>query len=314
MKAHLPRDKGHDQLLWAHSDSGKTLVWDLKIQAWVSVMQPPRAAGNFRINGKEWKHTAQKFLAQDCSSRLSAPVNLWHCPSCLQSLTDVVLSDQPECLWLTFAMELLALTLTGVLYSSEKYWALCRFLKDRLHRLKNHFVLLVGFKHVHRLILSRFYSDKSVLLFIPLLSKVKATCCGKTAAIIIHQPWAHINWIWIIPWGTSRVKYVGMVYLFLCLSSKSDLTSQQLCGFKMCHPEKFHIFPHISHYCEVHASQSTYWMSIWEHSWLLSFCCVSGSQSRYCYYKTTVWAEHVSARGGTPLDNTCKRISVLVGK
>lgn len=121
MKAHLPRDKGHDHLLSSHSDSGKTSDWDLKIQAWVSVMEPPRAAGNFRINGKEWKHTAWKFLAQDCSSNLSAPVNLWHCPSCLQSLTDAVLSDQPECLWLTFAMELLALTLTGVLYSSENY-------------------------------------------------------------------------------------------------------------------------------------------------------------------------------------------------
>lgn len=164
-----------------------------------------------------------------------------------------------------------------------------------------------------RLTLSRFYSDKSVL-FIPLLSKVKATCCDKTAAVIIHQPWALISWIWIIPWGTSRVKYVGMVYLFLCLSSNSDMTSQQLWCFRMCHPEKFHIFPHISHYCEVPASQSTYWMSIWEHSWLLAFCCVSGSWSRYCYYKTTVWAERVSARGGTHPDNTCQRISVLVGK
>lgn len=108
-----------------------------------------------------------------------------------------MLSDQPECLWLTFAMELRALTLTAVLYSSENCWALHRFLKDQLHRLENDFVLLVGFKHVHRHILSQFYSDKSVL-FIPLLSKVRATYCGKTAAII-HQPWAHINWIWIIP-------------------------------------------------------------------------------------------------------------------
>lgn len=182
---------------------------------------------------------AQKFLAQDCSSNLSAPVNLWHCLSCLQSLRDVMLSDQPECLWLTFAMELLALTLTGVLYSSENCWALHRFLKDQLHRFKNRFVLLVGLKHMHRHSFSQFYSDKSVL-FIPLLSKVRATCCGKTAAIIIHRPWAHINWIWIIPWGTSGIKYVGMVYLFLCLSSNSDLTSQQLCCFKMCHPEKFH--------------------------------------------------------------------------
>lgn len=187
---------------------------------------------------------AQKFLAQDCSSDLSAPVNLWHCPSCSQSLRDVMLSDQPECLWLTFAMLLLARTLTGEglsLYSSENCWAHHRFLQDQLQRWKNHFVLLVGFKHVHRHILSQLYSDKSVL-FIPLLSKVRATCCGKTAAVIIHQPWAHINWIWIIPWGTSGIKYVGMVYLFLCVSSKSDLTSQQLCCFKMCHPEKSPIF------------------------------------------------------------------------
>lgn len=37
-----------------------------------------------------------------------------------------------------------------------------------------------------------------------------------------------------------------MVYLFLCLSSKSDLTSQQLYCFKMCHPEKFHTPPYFS--------------------------------------------------------------------
>lgn len=104
-------------------------------------------------------------------------------------------------------MELLALTLTGVLYSSENCWALHRFLKDQLHRLKNHFELLVGFKHVHRPIFSQFHSDKSVL-FIPLWSKVTATCCSKTAAVIIHQPWAHIDQIWIIPWGTSGIKYM----------------------------------------------------------------------------------------------------------
>lgn len=58
---------------------------------------------------------AQKFLAQDCSLNLSAPVHFWHCPSILQFLGDLMLSDQPECLWLTFAMDLLALTLSGVL-------------------------------------------------------------------------------------------------------------------------------------------------------------------------------------------------------
>lgn len=91
MRTHLPCNKGHDHLLKSHS--GKTSDWDLKIQAWVSVMQPPGAAGNFMINGKEWKHMAQKFLAQDCSSNLSAPVNVWHCPSCLQSLRDIMLSS-----------------------------------------------------------------------------------------------------------------------------------------------------------------------------------------------------------------------------
>lgn len=84
-------------------------------------MQPCQAAGNLRIDGKEWKHMAQKFLARDCSSDLSAPIHFWHCASCLQSLArDVMLFDQPECLWLNFTMDLLSLTLTGVLVLMQK--------------------------------------------------------------------------------------------------------------------------------------------------------------------------------------------------
>lgn len=198
-------------------------------------MQPPRAAGNLRIDGKEWKHMAWKFLAQDCSSNLSAPVHFWHCPSCLQSLRDLMLSDQPECLWLTFAMELLALTLTGVLLLMWKLLGSSQIPERSTSWIE--VVLLIGLECVHRQIFSQFYSDERVL-FIPLLSKVRAACRGMTAAIIIHQPWAHIHWIWIIPWGTSGVKYVGTIYLFLCLSLKEKW--QQLCCFEMCHPEKFH--------------------------------------------------------------------------
>lgn len=64
---------------------------------------------------------ARKFLAQDCSSDLFAPIHFWHCASCLQSLAgDVMLSGQPECLWLNFTMDLLSLTLTGVLVLMQK--------------------------------------------------------------------------------------------------------------------------------------------------------------------------------------------------
>lgn len=64
---------------------------------------------------------ARKFLAQDCSSDLSAPIHFWHCASRLQSLAgNVMLSDQPECLWLNFSMDLLSLTLTGMLVLMQK--------------------------------------------------------------------------------------------------------------------------------------------------------------------------------------------------
>lgn len=42
-------------------------------------------------------------------------------------------------------------------------------------------------------------SNDEGVLFIPLLSKVRAACCGRAAAIAIHQPWAHMFSIWIIP-------------------------------------------------------------------------------------------------------------------
>lgn len=45
-------------------------------------------------------------------------------------------------------------------------------------------------------------NDKGVL-FIPQLSKVRAACGGRAAAIVIHQPWTHMFWIWIIPWGNQ---------------------------------------------------------------------------------------------------------------
>lgn len=79
-------------------------------------------------------------------------------------------------------------------------------------------MLLIGLKPMHRQILSQFHSHERVP-FVPLF-KVRAACHGRTAAVIIHQPWAHIHWIWIIPWGASGVKYVGTIYLFLCLSLK----------------------------------------------------------------------------------------------
>lgn len=97
------------------------------------------------------------------------------------------------------------------------------FLKDQLHRLKNHLVLLIGLNCVHRQIASQFYSGERVLS-VPLLSKVRAACHGRTAAIIIYQPWAQIHWIWIILWGTSGVKYVGTVFLFLSVSLLGKVT------------------------------------------------------------------------------------------
>lgn len=179
-------------------------------------MQPLRAAGNLRLDGKEWKHMVQKFLAQDCSSDLSAPVHFWHCPSCLRSLRHLLCSDQPECLWLTFAMELLALTLTGTHVKTigifTDSWKI-DFIDQRITLCSS---------LVSNMCIDKCFPSSIVtrVLLTPLLSKVRATCHARTAAIVIHKPWAHIHWIWIIPWGTSGVKSVGTVYLFLCLSFK----------------------------------------------------------------------------------------------
>lgn len=219
-------------------------------------MQPPRAAGSFRINGKEWKHMAQEFLAQDCSSNLSAPVNLWHFPSCLQSLREVMLSGQPECPWLTFAMEWLALTLTVVLCSSENYWPLHRFLKDKLHRLKNHFVLLVGFKHVHRHSLSQFCRTKRSVHSSLFQSEGNLlwqdSCNHYPPALGTHQ----LDLDYSL--GNLRSKICGDgSSLSLSLKQKwPDLSAAVL--LQDVSPREIPRTPHISHSCEVHASQSTY--------------------------------------------------------
>lgn len=113
-------------------------------------------------------------------------------------------------------MELLALTLTGVLVLMWKLLGSSQVPESSTSEIKDHLGLLIGLKCVHRQILSPFYSGGRVL-FILLLSKVRAVCCGTTAAVIIHQPWARIHCIWSILWGTSGVKYVGTIYLCLCL-------------------------------------------------------------------------------------------------
>lgn len=224
-------------------------------------MQPPRAAGSLRIDGKEWKHMAWKFLAQDCSSDLSALVHFWHCPSSLQSLRDFMLSDQPDCLWLTFAMELLALTLTGVPVLVETIGIFTDSWKINFMG----WTITLCSSLASNVCIDESFPSSTVTeeLFVPLLSKARAACRGRTAAIIIHQPWTHIHWVCPVAWGTSRVKCVGTIYLFLYPSLKENWPDPSAAVLlRDVSPREIPRTAHISHYWEVHVILNANWMSI----------------------------------------------------
>lgn len=249
-----------DIIISAHSDSSKTSNWDLKIQAWISVMPPPRAAGNLRINGKEWRHMARKFLAQDCFSNLSAPVHFWHCPSSLQSLGDLMLSDQPECLWLTFAMALLALTLTGVLVLTWKLLG-----SSSLYSWKINFTgwrITLCSSSASNLCIDKFFLSSTVMKELcPFL------CCPKWEQIVVAGQLQSLS-------TNFGHKSTGSGLFFGDLRSKicGDSVSLALSVSQEKWPDPsavvllWDVSPRdstcISHYCEVHISLNANWMSI----------------------------------------------------
>lgn len=222
-------------------------------------MQPLRGTDNLRIDGKEWKHMAWKFLAQDSSSDLSAPVHFWHCPSCLQSLGDLMLSDQPECLWLTFAMELLALTLPGVLVLM---WKLFR--SSQINFMHRRITLCSS-------LASNMCIDKSLHSSAVMKEFCSLLCCPKLRAAC---PWQDSCNHYPPTLGTHPLGLdysLGDLWSKICrdnLSPSVSVSQEEVnwplssCAASRYVTREIPQTTHISHCCEVHVSLNAKWLSI----------------------------------------------------
>lgn len=253
---------------------------------------------------------AQKFLAQDCSLNLSAPVHFWHCLSCLQSLGGLMLSDQPECLWLTFAMNLLALTLSGVLVLVWK---------------------LLGSSQVPERLTSQPEESPSAPLWLQM--------CAQSDPFPVQQRKSSLHSLvgqseGSLLWQARRNDYPPSLCtcpldsdyslgdprsemrgddLSLCLSRNSHLTPQWHCFFGLCHPERSHE-PWTSLLWS--PCQPELWPNEHSRARVAAFfqlCVREPRQMLLLKDCCLAWTEHISPGG-----NTCRqyvsRISVLIDK